>query len=247
MITADPGRSRTLSGGSSRGVRARSLTDAKRPHQNGSAPLPLGTNHLVTLGGLYELAAEPVLRSIVAEYLGVEPIMNASVAFLNAPCGLTGHSQLSAAAQMYHHDLERLGFVKLFVYLTDVHESSGPHAVIPGTHRRRPEVLWEDVRHSDAKLEREGVLESEVRIHGPAGTVLLVDTSMLHKGVHPVDNARLILQIQYANSLFGRPIPDSERKVSATRTDSSAETAQAANLVRKYALSSGVRLMQNLI
>jgi hypothetical protein len=228
---------------SSGGKFSRSLagTDRSTPQYKSSH------ESLTRLSGLYKLAADPVLRSIVAEYLGVEPIMNASVAFLNAPCDLTSHSDLSATAQMYHHDMERLGFVKLFVYLTDVDESSGPHAVIPGTHRRRPGMLWEDGRHSDAELEREGVLDSEVRIYGPAGTVFMVDTSMLHKGVHPQDNARMMFQIQYANSLFGRPIPSAERKVSATRTDASAETAQAANLVRKYALSSGVRLIQNLI
>src|SRR5690606_37713232 len=106
---------------------------------------------------------------------------------------------------------------------SDVGPGSGPHAMIPGTHRERPDALWADGRHTDETVAQHGMLEKEARITGPAGTLFLVDTSALHKGVHPTDNARIIAQVQYANSLFGHPIPEDSRPFTAARKSDGAD------------------------
>jgi hypothetical protein len=124
---------------------------------------------------------------------------------------------------------------------------SGPHTLIRGSHRRRPPALWADGRHTDKAVENGGLMEREENIVGPAGTVFLVDTSALHKGANPISKHRLMAQVQYTNSLFGRPWPESERKLTMAATSDNKALNEAADLVRKYAQKSGVRFMQNYI
>lgn len=214
-----------------------------------NAPLQLKGKHgpLTTFEELYQISSDPILLSMVQEYMGVPPIFNTPVAFLNSARKVKSERELSDTAQLYHHDLHRLQFVKLFIYLTDVDMESGPHTLIKGTHRSRPSNMWADGRHSDKAVQESGLLENEVNITGPAGTVFLVDTSALHKGSNPISKHRLMAQVQYTNSLFGRPWPDSERKVSVAARSNNRTVNEAADLVRKYAQRSGVRFMQNYI
>lgn len=203
---------------------------------------------VTTFDEMYEISSDPVLLNIVQKYMGVPPIFDTPVVFLNsaAPVDTKG---LSDTAQLYHHDLHRLQFVKLFIYLTDVDDNSGPHAMIPGTHRSRPQEMWADGRRTDEAVAKSGLLENEVRIKGKAGTLFLVDTSALHKGVHPTGNARLLAQVQYTNSLFGKPVPDATRILTQARgaLKEDADTKAAAALVKRYAEKVGVRFMQGMI
>ena len=41
----------------------------------------------------------------------------------------------SEAAQMFHFDLDRIKWLKFFIYLTDVKINSGPHVYVSGTHK----------------------------------------------------------------------------------------------------------------
>lgn len=203
---------------------------------------------LSTFDEIYQIAADPVLLSIAQAYLGVPPIFNTPVAFLNSSVQLKDDRELSGLAQLYHHDMDRLRFVKLFIYLTDVDESAGPHAVVRGTHLRRPERLWEDGRHSDdAVLNEGGLAKDEVKIMGKAGTVFMVDTSALHKGLHPTSKARLMAQVQYVSTLFGKPLASADHKVTQSGTTTNQDIVDSAELVRRYAGSVGVRFMQNYI
>jgi len=203
---------------------------------------------VTTLEEMYEISADPLLLSIVQQYMGVPPIFDTPVIFLNSAAPLDSKG-LSDTAQLYHHDLHRLQFVKLFIYLTDVDADSGPHAMIPGTHRSRPHAMWADGRRTDEALKASGLLDDEVRITGKAGTLFLVDTSALHKGVHPNNNARLIAQVQYSNSLFGKPIPPTTRILHQARGEmrDDADTKVAAAIVKRYAEKVGVRFMQGMI
>ncbi|MEQ1953923.1 phytanoyl-CoA dioxygenase family protein [Mesorhizobium yinganensis] len=202
---------------------------------------------LLTFEEMYELAADPVLLSIMQSYMGVPPIFNTPVSFLNSAAKAKTEKDLSDTAQLYHHDMHRLSFVKLFVYLTDVGPGSGPHTLIPGTHQDRPSSLWKDRRHKDEDVAKAGLLEKEVRITGKAGTLFLVDTRALHKGAEPESEWRLMAQVQYTNSLFGYPLHDSDHKLALAAASDNPDIQQAAALVRKYVEKTGVRFMQNYI
>jgi hypothetical protein len=209
--------------------------------------IKMNSNHAALIEEMYELAADPLLLSIVQKYMGVPPIFNTPVAFLNSFVKAKNDKALSDVAQLFHHDMHRLGFVKVFIYLTDVGPGSGPHTLVRGTHRKRPDHLWADGRHDDAAIAEAGLMGDEVRITGKAGTVFLVDTSCLHKGAHPDTEARLMAQVQYTNSLFGKPTAAAEHKIEMAATSKVAVVHEAAALVRKYTARAGVRFMQNYI
>lgn len=226
------------------GKNAQASLDGK---ENAPMQLRVPSSTMATVPEMYELAGDPLLLSIVQTYMGSPPIFNTPVAFLNSFVPPQNARALDTAAQLYHHDLHRLGFVKVFIYLTDVDEGSGPHTLVQKTHRKRPDALWEDGRHSDADIVELGIGDDEVRITGKAGTVFLVDTSCLHKGAHPETNSRIMAQIQYVNSLFGKPLPTGDRKIGLAAKSKNSQVQKHADLVREYASRCGVRFMQNYI
>jgi hypothetical protein len=118
-----------------------------------------------------------------------------------------GSEPSSEAAQQFHSDRDHLQFLKFFIYLTDVTEDTGPHVYVRGSHRVRPQELRRDVRFTDDEVlacyDRNAIIEQ----CGPRGTVLAVDTSGLHKGKLPERNERLMLQFEFASSLFGTNAP----------------------------------------
>ena len=131
------------------------------------------------------------------------------------------HSQPdSEAAQLYHFDLDRLKWLKVFIYLTDVGHQDGPHSFIEGSHAPGgiPQNL---LKKGYARLSDEEVLSNygaskEVRFVAPRGTIIVEDTRGLHKGNAVSGNSRLILQLQLSNSLFGAVYPKS--RLPLTRT-----------------------------
>jgi hypothetical protein len=109
-----------------------------------------------------------------------------------------------SSAQMFHFDMDRLKFLKFFVYLTDVNTSTGPHVYVKKTNRKIPKYIRSDGRFNDEYIfEFDG--ENIVEINGAAGTIIAVDTRGLHKGKELESGERLIFQIEFTNSLFGNP------------------------------------------
>ena len=146
------------------------------------------------------LLVDDALFNLARAYLGCEPIND-----LIAMWWSTAHSREanSEVAQLYHFDLDRLRFLKIFFYLTDVTEETGPHCYIRGSHESRPAGFWRDGRYEDEAV-REGCgRDNEVLITGTRGTILAVDTSGFHKGLALTRGERLILQFEFTNSLFG--------------------------------------------
>lgn len=148
-----------------------------------------------------ELLADPSLRDLARRYMGWEPIND-----LVAMWWSTAHSNQASSevAQMYHFDMDRPKFLKLFFYLTDVTTDTGPHCYIRRSHRARPAELWRDGRLSDDEVLALYGRASEVEITAPRGTLIAVDTSGFHKGKPLVCGHRLMLQLEYTNSLFGQ-------------------------------------------
>lgn len=99
----------------------------------------------------------------------------------------------------YHVD----GFArefKAFVYLDDVTEGNGPFTYLRGTHRMHLVRLQKQVTgnregsptsFSPEELGR--VLNREVKIDGPAGTLILTDVRGLHRGSPQRDASRSVL------------------------------------------------------
>jgi hypothetical protein len=94
------------------------------------APLQIKSKRdwIATFEEMYQISADPVLLSIVQDDLAVPPIFNTPVSFLNSFVKPKSQRDLSDTAQLYHHDMRRLGFSKLFVYLADVAAQGPPPA-----------------------------------------------------------------------------------------------------------------------
>lgn len=119
----------------------------------------------------------------------------------------------AAAAQYFHFDMDRIKWLKFFIYLTDVGPETGPHVFVAGSHRTGgiPQRLLE---RGYARLPDEDVRaflpEAKfIEFHAPRGAILAEDTRGLHKGKHVAHGDRLMLQLQFSNSLFGAVYPQS--------------------------------------
>ncbi len=147
------------------------------------------------------LLADPSLRRLAQRYLGCEPVNDLVAMWWSAPAAGPASSE---AAQLYHFDMDRPEFLKIFFYLTDVTPDTGPHCYIRASHRDRPAELWRDGRHDDHAIVSRHGAERETEISGARGMGMAVDTSGFHKGKPLNSGHRLILQLEYTCALFGQ-------------------------------------------
>ena len=151
-----------------------------------------------------DLVFDKSLLNFAQEYLGSRPILDLIAFWWSAPFSGQGKS---AAAQMYHFDMDRIKFIKFFFYLTDVTPESGPHCYVKGSHKTLPKSLRRDGRFADQEIEHIYGVDNLVEICGKKGTILAVDTRGFHKGKDLTDSNRLLLQIEFSNSMFGQSYP----------------------------------------
>lgn len=157
-----------------------------------------------------QIATDPNLLHIANNYLGSKPILDLIIFWwsrsLNDLKISNENKEIlkNSSAQMFHIDMDRLKFLKFFLYLTDVDTNTGPHVYVRGTNKKIPNYIKKDGRYSDSFIEendRDNILE----INGKTGTIMAVDTRGLHKGKELEYGERLIFQIEFSNSLFGNP------------------------------------------
>lgn len=166
----------------------------------------LFANSLVDNDAAQALLLDRNLLHIAQEYLGAKPILDIGMMWWSLPVhGLPNAEQLkNKAAQMFHFDLDRLKFLKVFVYLTDVDMLNGPHVYVEDTHRTLPDGITAGGRYSDAAIE--SLLPGRVKyLTGKKGTILFVDTRGIHKGLELEKGKRLIFQMEFCLGLFGKP------------------------------------------
>jgi len=168
---------------------------------------------------LVDFALSDPLLSMITGYLGVVPDLNRVDIIYSRPRANPDHFIKS---QLFHQDPEGLQQMKVFLYLFDVEEPNGPFFFIPAAEservvravrRQRPRGERDETRFTDVEVERAGGLKSAVRVTGPAGTAVLVDTSRcLHAGsrVHP-GHFRACLFLQYCTSREGGQTFDARR------------------------------------
>ncbi len=141
-----------------------------------------------------------VLRAI-GDDLGHPILRNVNAWYSVRPSQFTRKDN-SGAAQMYHADNDTpTGWIKVFIYLTDVSEENGPHMFVPGSHLERPVELARDGRFSDEEVERH--LGVGLKLAGPAGTVIVENTQGFHKALTVQSGMRAIFQLECVNCLFG--------------------------------------------
>ncbi len=152
------------------------------------------------------LLADPSLLAIAQSYFNCLPRVDV--------LGMWWHSNFnshpdSEAAQLYHFDMDRIRWLKIFIYLTDVGPNDGPHSFVSGSHRTDA-ISAEILRKGYNRLSDNEVIQSFgkakcLEFCAPRGSLIVEDTRGLHKAnvVQAQGRSRLMLQLQLSNSLFG--------------------------------------------
>ncbi len=149
---------------------------------------------------IQSLATDRSIFTVSQGYLGAKPICDLVAMWWSTPYSPIASSE---AAQLYHFDMDRIKFIKFFIYLTDVTPKNGPHCYVAGSHRNKPKLLRRDGRIADAEIEQYYQPNEIIEITGKAGTIIAADTSGFHKGKPLSHGDRLMLQIEFCTSLFG--------------------------------------------
>lgn len=165
-----------------------------------------------------ELINHPVIQKLMADrsfiavaqkYLQAQPIIDVVAMWWN----VASPRPDKGAAQYWHFDMDRIKWLKFFVYLTDVGPENGPHSFVSGSHRNggiSSSLLKKGYsRLSDEEVSSNYSPERFIEFTAPRGTVIAEDTRGLHKGKHLTKGDRLVFQMQFSNSLFGGEYPKS--------------------------------------
>ena len=164
-------------------------------------------NQLAQKDFFQKLAFDPYILSIVSGYLGCAPIHVQTNFWFSFPT-FKNTNNLSTNGQIFHQDREFAKFIKVFIYLNDVDELNGPHIYVKGSHIDEAHTYGIPLteRISDAKITNIYDAERVKTLIGPAGTVAFGDTSCVHKGEAVQSGYRMMLQLEYAASLYLSPV-----------------------------------------
>lgn len=183
------------------------------------------TPDLLACPAIYRAVHSVELLGTIMAYLGAPPTISSVSLWWSFPVELP-----AAGMQQYHHDRGDFRSTNLFVYLTDVSETTGPHAFVEKTHEmeilyplalklfgsdpKRMKEFWkwmENHRKSDEEVASFFPPEMVKSFVGPQGMSFLEDTRGQHKGTQPTKGKRLAFEIVYStlpkyNEVFA-PVP----------------------------------------
>lgn len=150
------------------------------------------------------IANHPRVLAIAGAMLGAKPTISLITAWWSLPTKAGQPEE----AERFHRDVDDWRFVKLFLYLTDVDDTAGPHIFATGSHRVNS--LTKLRRYDDAEVHAAFGENMIRRFTGPAGMAFLENTGGLHRGLPPAKRPRLIFQVLYSlrPTIYGpkRPI-----------------------------------------
>jgi hypothetical protein len=152
---------------------------------------------------LTALETDPLLLRIAAAHLRHTPILKRARlwwTFAGSTADASGRSTFSV--DHFHFDLDDWLCVKFFFYVNAVDRGSGPHAIVRGSHRRRPlrTSLTPFKGVSRAVLEATYPAQAFLLITGEAGSGFAEDPFCFHTGTSPLARDRLMLEIEYGIS-----------------------------------------------
>ena len=145
-------------------------------------------------GPFVALALEPQVIALANAYIGMRSYLRGLEMWRNLPT-----DEPPKLSQLWHRDWDDVVNLKLFVYLSDVTEDSGPFTFAPGTQPGGPRQLDVKDRLSDDEMAARIPREEWVVCTGPPGTVVLADTCGYHKGGKPTKGDRLLWTAQFTS------------------------------------------------
>ena len=184
---------------------------------------------------------DPRLIDLIEAYFGCVPTLYS----VNAWWSFPANRPELIHSQHFHRDIDDWRFVTLFLYLTDVDGVGGPHQVISGSHTldgmtslvAKAKAAGREVGNFDPaesfvstageqfSLDCERLFgDSIFNATGAAGTMWLVNTMALHRGLVPTKSPRLIVWARYGlgpsvNSIDTEQGPVAKRLIPTSLAD----------------------------
>jgi hypothetical protein len=132
-----------------------------------------------------KLALNPKLLSVVTQYLGVAPILR-EIKMRYSP-----NQEMMGGSQYFHTDKEDLRSIKVFIFISDADDVSGPLTALSA--KASENVIrsirgpWQGIgRFEDEEVLSRVSSDDIQKIYGPSGTVAFLDvTRCLHFGSRP--------------------------------------------------------------
>ena len=85
---------------------------------------------------LNEFITSPEILNLAKGYLNSDKISINATFFVSNPIKITEEEKYRNA-QYFHWDNDFTKFFKMYIYLNDVDENTGPHIFVPGTHKNK--------------------------------------------------------------------------------------------------------------
>jgi hypothetical protein len=164
--------------------------------------------------GLVDLINTPAIIDFVEAYLGCVPTLYSVRAWWSFPAT----SPEGPQAEFFHRDIDDWRFCTLFLYLTDVTMSGGPHQLIPESHtlagmekliahareQGRSRNDFTALKSFDRDLTPEFSDKCSYLFHdriasvtGAAGSMFIANTLALHRGLFPSMSPRLMVWARF--------------------------------------------------
>ena len=147
----------------------------------------------------------PLLTQVGSDYYGSAHSVHL--------CLYERHRPHDIPVRGFHVDTFELSTFKVMLYLNDVTEQDGPTCYIPGTHndaelRRLKESVWGPAASEGDPSGRKHptnftneelgpLLDRQVKVIGPRGTIVIFDTWGVHKGVSPQPGGERHVLVNY--------------------------------------------------
>jgi hypothetical protein len=156
-----------------------------------------------------QFALQDSLLNIANAYFGMYVKLRYYNVWHTRPSGVPARE-----SQLWHFDREDNFILKVFLYLQDVDEGSGPFTYAPETHRRgahsgrQPKYFLEGNVHRSRDEDMDRVIPRDKWITGTGvkGTIIFADTRGFHKGGDARTGDRLMYTCMYTS-----PASDSKR------------------------------------
>ena len=163
----------------------------------------LGSGSMIDLANpLIQLSLQPRILEIVNSYMSLCAKL---IYFELATTNLINNADVPMGSQRWHRDPGLRRLCKMFVYLTDVDENSGPFTYVVQSHaRRRFGGIFRQRqfgRHGfyppDGTVDKV-VSRNDLKVcTGKIGSVIFCDTTGLHKGGYAISKPRVMYTSTY--------------------------------------------------
>ena len=217
------------------------------------------------------LMIDPFFADIASSYFQTQAYLTRVVSMFTTARDpkLFTDSHAYGSAQGWHFDYSDFRFLKFFIYLTDVTPENGPHTFAAGSHEERlvyPTNIDDFGKTGFRKYvngEVEGSVKNEWVIKNigpnrikefacPKGTLIIENTSGLHKGGNCTSGTREMLIYDYAISNLSSPhqlptldynpnFPYNSHLVTVLKSLKQEQTNKAAAFKSKYTIKQRIR------